>query len=249
MDKIQQALLKQFGANSLMDVTKPKRDDTISSGIDSLDEALWYGGYPKGAIIELFGAEMTGKTTLALHAVAKTQERGGIVLWVETENSLVATRLAKLQVSPYQLYLSHSDYAEESFELILEMARAGVDLIVLDSVAALLPKKEKDQSMHTYGYELYAILSSFLIQLSSVIKSTGTTVIFINQQRKTMTFPRKTVTVGEHIIKFYSSVRLELLPEKLLKKAHRTIGHRIGIHIRQNKVHTIREGANFDIYY
>lgn len=235
---------KQFGKGSLMkmgDGTDIKGIEVIPSGSILLDEALGLGGYPKGRIIEVYGPESSGKTTLALHAVAEAQKIGGIAAFIDAEHALDPTYAGKLGVNIDELWVSQPDTGEQALEIAESLVRSGaVDVIVVDSVAALTPRAEIEGEMGDSHMGLQArLMSQALRKLTGTISKSGTCLIFINQIRMKIgvMFGNPETTTGGKALKFYSSVRLEVRRiETISKGTDDAIGNRVRVKIAKNKV-------------
>ncbi len=235
---------KQFGKGSLMkmgDGTDIKGIEVIPSGSILLDEALGLGGYPKGRIIEVYGPESSGKTTLALHAVAEAQKMGGIAAFIDAEHALDPTYAGKLGVNIDELWVSQPDTGEQALEIAESLVRSGaVDVIVVDSVAALTPRAEIEGEMGDSHMGLQArLMSQALRKLTGTISKSGTCLIFINQIRMKIgvMFGNPETTTGGKALKFYSSVRLEVRRiETISKGTDDAIGNRVRVKIAKNKV-------------
>ena len=235
---------KQFGKGSLMkmgDGTDIKGIEVIPSGSILLDEALGLGGYPKGRILEIYGPESSGKTTLALHAVAEAQKMGGIAAFIDAEHALDPSYASKLGVNIDELWVSQPDTGEQALEIAESLVRSGaVDVIVVDSVAALTPRAEIEGEMGDSHMGLQArLMSQALRKLTGTISKSGTCLIFINQIRMKIgvMFGNPETTTGGKALKFYSSVRLEVRRiETISKGTDDAIGNRVRIKIAKNKV-------------
>lgn len=235
---------KEFGKGSLMklgDSSDIQNIDTIPSGSIMLDEALGVGGYPRGRIIEIFGPESSGKTTLALHAIAESQKLGGIAAFVDAEHALDPGYAKKLGVNTDELWISQPDSGEQALEVTESLVRSGaVDIIVVDSVAALTPQAEIDGDMGDSHMGLQArLMSQALRKLTGILSKSNTTIIFINQIRMKIgiMFGNPETTTGGNALKFYSSIRMEVRRiESISKSADDVIGNRIRVKILKNKV-------------
>ena len=237
--KATQSIEKKFGSNTILDEEgkASQHVQALPSGILSLDCAIGIGGYPKGRLIELFGAESSGKTTVALQAVAETQKNGGYVAYIDAENSLDIEYAENLGVKSDSLIFAQPDTGEEAFYMINEFVRTGAfDLIVVDSVAALTPASEID-GVKMPGQQA-KMMSEQLSQLVGKVNQTKTVIIFINQIRSTMSglFLNKETTPGGSALKFYSSVRIEVKSGEKIKDGIDTIGKKTTLHTVKNKV-------------
>jgi len=238
------AIDKQYGKGSLMKLGDKGASldiDSISSGSILLDEALGIGGYPQGRIIEIYGPESSGKTTLALHAVAEAQKKGGIAAFIDAEHALDPTYASALGVQINDLWISQPDNGEQALEICEKLVRSGsVDILVVDSVAALTPQAEIDGEMGDSHMGLQArLMSQALRKLTGILSKSNTTIIFINQIRMKIgvMFGNPETTTGGNALKFYSSVRIEVRKiETLSKGADNIIGNRIRVKIVKNKV-------------
>ncbi|MDD2231862.1 MAG: recombinase RecA [Sphaerochaetaceae bacterium] len=235
---------KQFGKGSLMrlgDNAAVENIECIPSGSILLDEALGIGGYPRGRIIEIYGPESSGKTTLALHAIAETQKAGGIAAFIDAEHALDPSYAKKLGVNTDDLWISQPDNGEQALEVAESLVRSGaVDMIVVDSVAALTPQAEIEGDMGDSHMGLQArLMSQALRKLTGILAKSKTTIIFINQIRMKIgvMFGNPETTTGGNALKFYSSVRLEVRRiESISRGADDIIGNRVRIKVVKNKV-------------
>ncbi len=235
---------KQFGKGSLMKMGDESLHidiDAIPSGSILLDEALGVGGYPKGRIIEIYGPESSGKTTLALHAIAECQKSGGIAAFVDAEHALDPAYARNLGVDIQELWISQPDTGEQALEIAESLVRSGaIDIIVIDSVAALTPQAEIDGEMGDSHMGLQArLMSQALRKLTGILSKSKTCLIFINQIRMKIgvMFGNPETTTGGKALKFYSSVRLEVRRiETISKSADEAIGNRIRVKVVKNKV-------------
>lgn len=235
---------KEFGKGSLMKLgdNKDVLDvEVIPSGSILLDEALGVGGYPKGRIIEIYGPESSGKTTLALHAIAECQNEGGIAAFIDAEHALDPVYAKNLGVNTDELYVSQPDNGEQALEIVDRLVRSGaVDIIVVDSVAALTPQAEIDGDMGDSHMGLQArLMSQALRKLTGILAKSNTTIIFINQIRMKIgvMFGNPETTTGGNALKFYASVRMDVRKiESIGKNADELTGNRIRVKIVKNKV-------------
>jgi recombination protein RecA len=234
---------KQFGKGSLMKLGERRemKVETIPSGSMLLDEALGVGGYPKGRIIEIYGPESSGKTTLALHAIAEAQKKGGIAAFVDAEHALDPVYAKNLGVDVENLWVSQPDTGEQALEIAESLVRSGgVDMIVVDSVAALTPQAEIEGDMGDSHVGLQArLMSQALRKLTGTISKSGSCLVFINQIRMKIgvMFGNPETTTGGNALKFYSSVRLEIRKiETIAKGQENAIGNRVRVKVVKNKV-------------
>lgn len=246
---------KQFGKGSVMRLgdNEQREIDVIPSGSLTLDIALGIGGFPKGRIIEVYGPESSGKTTLALHAIAEAQKNGGTVAFIDAEHSLDPQYAAKLGVNIDELLLSQPDNGEQALEICEALVRSGaISTIVIDSVAALVPRAEIEGEMGDSHVGLQArLMSQALRKLSGIINKTNTTAIFINQLREKVgiIFGNPEVTPGGRALKFYSSVRLEIRRQEQIKNGTDVIGNKTIIKVVKNKMAPPFKNCNVDIMY
>ena len=235
---------KQFGKGSLMKLGDNKETlgvEVIPSGSILLDEALGVGGYPKGRIIEIYGPESSGKTTLALHAIAESQKRGGIAAFIDAEHALDPGYARALGVNIDELWISQPDNGEQALEITESLVRSGaVDIIVVDSVAALTPQAEIEGDMGDSHVGLQArLMSQALRKLTGILSKSNTTIIFINQIRMKIgvMFGNPETTTGGNALKFYASVRMDVRRiESIGKSADEVTGNRVRVKIVKNKV-------------
>lgn len=233
---------KQFGKGSIMRLgDRAAVDiDAISSGSLALDYALGVKGYPKGRIIEIYGPESSGKTTLALHAIAEVQKAGGKAAFIDAENAIDPNYAKNLGVNIDELILSQPDSGEQGLEITEVLIRSGaIDLVVVDSVAALVPQQELDGEMSDQQVGLQArMMSKAMRKLSGVMNRSNTTVIFINQLREKVgiMFGNPETTPGGRALKFYSSIRLDVRRSESIKKGTEVVGNKVNVRVVKNKV-------------
>ncbi len=247
---------KQYGKGAVMLLGQASgaKVETVSTGSMLVDQALGVGGFPRGRVVEIYGPEASGKTTLSLHAIAQAQSKGGICAFIDAEHALDSDRCAKLGINVDDLIISQPDYGEQALDIVEMLVRSGaVDIIVVDSVAALVPKAELEGDMGDTHVGLQArLMSQALRKLTPIVHKSKTVLIFINQIRQNINsfaFANKETTSGGNALKFYASIRLDVRRIASLKRGDTQVGNRIAVKVSKNKVSPPFKKVELDLLF